>query len=129
MNAPRRGVYIQSNPQCSVLRSVRLRVQLLCVQDVDTRSGVCVRLESPFSPLPQPISKFSFDALPASRVPAGYCRRVSCSLSSCPRADSPAVSAPGQVDLRPRARRCVLTAADTGSVRDRKVYGDLLMVF
>lgn len=121
MNAPQRGFIFRAihnalfsgvcafGYNCSVCRT--WTHALVCV---------CVRLESPFSPLPQPASKFSFDALPAPRVPASDCRRVSCSLSSCPPAGSLAASAPGQVDRSPRARRCVLTAADTGAFTTEK---------
>lgn len=121
MNAPQRGFILRAihnalfsgvcafGYNCSVCRT--WTHALVCV---------CVRLESPFSPLPQPASKFSFDALPAPRVPASDCRRVSCSLSSCPPAGSLAASAPGQVALSPRARRCVLTAADTGAFATEK---------
>lgn len=86
-----------------------------------TDAPVCVSRITIFqSPLPEPISKFSFDALPAPRVPAGDGQRLDCALSGCPGAGSLALGAPGQVHLRPCAGRCVLTAADTAAFATAK---------
>lgn len=119
---PRGGLYSEQSTMLCSQDCVPSGTTALCAGRGHTLwcVCVCVRLVSPFPPLPQPASKFSFDALSAPRVPASDCRRVSCSLSSCPPAGSLAASAPGQVDLSPRARRCVLTAADTGAVATEK---------
>lgn len=94
-------------------------VQSLGVQGVDTLSSECVSriVTASQSPLPQPISNFSFDARLAPRGSAGRAGE----FCGCRRAGFPAWGAPGQVDLRPGMRaRGVLTVADPGAAAAEK---------